>query len=75
MFKAWASPDMCKLDTKSVRFWVIGGVAFVLALILGANAHLLYVAVTSQPGCIQETGGARGSGVFLVPRPATDSCR
>jgi hypothetical protein len=28
------------------------GVSALIALVLGANAHLLYVAIASQPGCV-----------------------
>ncbi|MEM7224500.1 MAG: hypothetical protein AAF495_16095 [Pseudomonadota bacterium] len=42
----------------SRRTWVIGGIALLLALILGANGHLLYVAIHSQPDCAVEIGQA-----------------
>jgi hypothetical protein len=37
----------------SARRWAIGLTALAgLLLVVGANAHLLYVAVTSQPDCV-----------------------
>jgi hypothetical protein len=56
------------------RSWVIGGVALVLALVLGANAHLLYVAFSSQPGCAGETLKAGANGELQALRPAKEGC-
>jgi hypothetical protein len=40
---------------------VIGAVALALAILVGANAHLVYVALESQPECVAHvkpgTGG------------------
>jgi len=50
-------------------------VAFGLALLAFANAHLLYVAVTSQPDCVahvRQGDGAASAGVFSA---AKSSCR
>ena len=57
------------------RFWVIGGVALIVALILGANGHLLHVAVSSQPGCLEETVKESAGGAVQVLRPAKAGCR
>ena len=65
---------MGKLSAWPGRVWVIGGLALVLALILGANGHLLYVAVSSQPGCAEETIKASTSGAVQVLRPAKEGC-
>jgi hypothetical protein len=46
----------------------------ILALILGANGHLLYVAVSSQPGCSEETVKASVGGTVQVLRPAKEGC-
>ncbi len=59
---------------KPGRFWVIGGVALILALILGANGHMLYVAVSSQPGCSEETVEASVDGIVQALRPAKEGC-
>ncbi len=59
---------------KPGRIWVIGGVALILALILGANGHMLYVAVSSQPGCSEETVKASVGGAVQVLRPAKQGC-
>ncbi len=56
------------------RFWVIGGVALILALILGANGHLLHVALSSQPGCSEETVKVGAGGAVQVLRPAKEGC-
>jgi hypothetical protein len=56
------------------RFWVIGGVALILALILGANGHMLHVALSSQPGCAEETVKASSGGAVQVLRPAKEGC-
>lgn len=51
-----------KLSTKAVVGVVVGGL---VALVLAANAHLVYVAVTTQPDCVshhkQADTGHRGS--------------
>ena len=56
------------------RTWVIGSVALILALILGANAHLLYVAVSSQPGCAEQTLKPSADGDLQVLRAAKEGC-
>jgi len=49
--------------------WLIGlGIVAVLAL---ANAHLVYVAFTSQPDCVAHLKAADGSGQFSA---AKSSC-
>ena len=57
-----------------VRFWVIGGVALIVVLILGANGHMLHVAVSSQPGCTGETVKTSAGGAVQVLRPAEEGC-
>lgn len=50
------------------------GVAALTVLVLGANAHMLYVAIASQPDCMahQAPGAASGeSGAFSA---AQSSC-
>jgi hypothetical protein len=50
-------------------------VAFSLALLAFANAHLLYVAVMSQPDCVahvRQGEGAASAGMFSA---AKSSCR
>ena len=65
---------MRKRSDGSSRFWVIAGVALILALILGANGHLLLVAVSSQPGCAEKTVKASAGGAVQVLRPAKEGC-
>ncbi len=56
------------------RVWVIGGVALILALILGANGQQHHVALSSQPGCSEETVIAGAGGAVQVLRPAKEGC-
>jgi hypothetical protein len=51
-----------------VRALVI--VAALLAVFVGANAHLVYVAIQSQPDCVMRTGAESAGGL----RPAKPSC-
>jgi hypothetical protein len=53
--------------------WTVGLlVAGGLLLVVGANAHLLYVALTSQPDCVPHAraGGAATPGQFSVAKSA-----
>lgn len=54
--------------------WVIASVGLGLALILGANAHFLYVAVSSAPGCAVETLIAGPDGEPRALQPAKRGC-
>ncbi len=42
-----------------------------LVLVAAANAHLVYVAVASQPSCVEHSKVAGGNGVY---RAATSAC-
>jgi hypothetical protein len=56
----------------SIRLWLLIG--FALALVLSANAHFLYVAISSQPACVAHIRSGEGSvdrGVFSA---AQSSC-
>ena len=51
---------------RSRRFYLVLAVA-ALGVVLLANAHLVYVASTSQPGCVDHTksdGTVKAAGVF-----------
>jgi hypothetical protein len=65
---------MLKRSNRPGRYWVIGGVALILVLILGANGHMLHVALSSQPGCAEETVKASAGGAVQVLRPAKEGC-
>lgn len=54
------------------KMLIIGGVGLALALFVGANAHLVYVAFSSQPECVDhiKTGQSQ-SGQFSA---AKSSC-
>jgi hypothetical protein len=56
------------------RIWVIGGVALIVVLVLGANGHMLHVAISSQPGCAEETVKSSAGGAVQVLRPAKEGC-
>jgi hypothetical protein len=62
------------LSKTSGRYWVIGGVALILAVVLGANAHLLYVAFSSQPGCAEATMATGADGSRQLLQPAKGGC-
>jgi len=54
------------------RFLVILAIVAGLLILVGANAHLLYVAVTSQPDCVSHSRTAGDTeGTF---RAARSSC-
>jgi hypothetical protein len=40
--------------------WLLAGVA--IAAVIAANAHLLYVAFASQPGCVAHVRQGEGAG-------------
>lgn len=56
------------------RYLLIGGLILVLGLILGANSHMLYVAVSSQPDCAEESVTVTADGDLQVLHAAKDSC-
>ena len=44
--------------------------AAVSALLIGANAHLIYVAVVSQPDCVPHAKEAGENGAFRAAEPS-----
>jgi hypothetical protein len=42
------------MTARAQRLAAIAGAVLVAGLVLGANAHLLAVAIGSQPGCVAE---------------------
>jgi hypothetical protein len=56
--------------TRPVRPLVIGAVAVALAVLVGANAHLVYVALESQPECVAhlKSGTDDKSGAYSAAR-------
>ncbi len=56
----------------SARFWFWGGV--ILALVIGANAHFLYLALSSQPGCADQTVQTTAGGGLQLLRPVKEGC-
>lgn len=60
-----------RLPRSRLFFLMLAGVA--LAVVLLANAHLVYVASASQPGCVPhaKTDGANSApGVFGAAKPS-----
>jgi hypothetical protein len=58
--------------------WIIAAaVAAGLLLLAGANAHLLYVALTSQPDCVAHVkpGETAGSGMFSAAKSSCSGAR
>ena len=59
--------------------WTIGMIVLAgLLVLMGANAHLLYVAVTSQPDCVAHVRlgeAATGSGSFSAAKSACSGAR
>jgi hypothetical protein len=47
--------------TRPRRFRVLWLLAAAVALFAGANAHLVYVAVSSEPGCVTHLKDKSGS--------------
>ena len=47
-------------------------VAAVVALFIGANVHLVHVALESQPGCVPhaKAGAGTGTGAYSAAKPA-----
>jgi hypothetical protein len=61
-----------KRKGRSIRLWLL--IAAALALVFAANAHLVYVATTSQPACVahvRQGEGSAGQGSFSA---AQSSC-
>jgi len=53
------------------RWWVYLTVAAATALVVGANAHLLYAALGSQPDCVTHLKVGHGQpGAFRAADPA-----
>lgn len=54
------------------RALAIGLVVAGLALVVAANAHFLYVAVTSQPDCVpyNRAAGDNAAGTYGAAKPA-----
>jgi hypothetical protein len=48
--------------------WVL--IPAILLLVAGANAHLVYVAVQSQPDCVAHAQAAGEGGVYRAAKPA-----
>jgi hypothetical protein len=56
----------------SIRLWLLIGLA--VAIVLAANAHLVYVAITSQPACVTHARPGEGSAEHGLFTAAQSSC-
>lgn len=61
-----------KRKSRPLRLWLL--VAAVLALVLAANAHLIYVATASQPPCVAHVRQGEGSPTHGQFSAAQSSC-
>lgn len=61
----------------SGKWAVVVAVAAGLLLVAGANAHLLYVAITSQPGCVDHVkpGESSRGGMFSAAKSSCSGAR
>ncbi|WP_404404787.1 hypothetical protein [Pelagibacterium halotolerans] len=66
------SADAVRKPASLVKLTVMAVIGASLAVLVGANAHLVYVAFSSQPDCVShsKTAGEAGSGF----RAAKSSC-
>jgi hypothetical protein len=56
----------------SFRLWLLIGLA--VAVVLAANAHLVYVAIISQPACVTHVRQGEGSAERGLFSAAQSSC-
>jgi len=56
------------------RFWGLVCAGFVLALVIAANGHFLYVAIDSQPSCADKVSIHQQDGGVQVLQPAKAGC-
>jgi hypothetical protein len=69
-----ASPRTARMGSMKWRLMSAAMVAAVLTLFAGANAHLVYVAVKSQPGCVPHEGISDDAGMTTGFRAAKSAC-
>jgi len=56
---------------RSSKWVIVSGIVAAAALLVLANAHLVYVAFTSQPECVEHPRGAgETSGSLRAAKPA-----
>jgi len=66
------APLMKRVLAGRTAIWL--AVAAGLALVAGANAHLVYVAVTSQPDCVAHLKSGEGDGQSGMFSAAQSDC-
>jgi hypothetical protein len=57
----------------TIRLWLLL-VAVMVAIVVAANAHLIYVANTSQPACVTHLTQGEGDATRGLFRAAQSSC-
>lgn len=61
------SSRLSRLNWRALSLLIAGAT---IAILLAANAHLVYVAVTSQPDCVPHLKAAGEGGEFRAARSA-----
>ncbi len=56
------------------RFWGLVGAGLVLAVVIAANGHFLYVAIDSQSDCAEKISVPLQGGGVQVLQPAKAGC-
>ena len=56
------------------RFWGLVGAGLVLAVVIAANGHFLYVAIDSQSDCAKKISVPLQDGGIQVLQPAKAGC-
>jgi hypothetical protein len=67
-----ASSDKQPRARATIRLWLL--VVAVAAVVVAANAHLIYVATTSQPACITHLRQGEGNATRGLFSAAQSSC-
>ena len=62
-----AAPRASRINWKLVSLAIV---AVCIVLLAVANAHLVYVAVASQPGCVPHAKDGGAPGTFKAAKPA-----
>lgn len=61
-----------RLPKRALAAWLLAGLG--LLIVIGANGHLVYVAMTSQPDCVDHVRQGAGGGTTTRLSAARSSC-
>jgi hypothetical protein len=67
-----ANPDKQPQRRTTIRLWIL--LVAVAAIVVAANAHLIYVATTSQPACVAHLKQGEGDATRGLFSAAQSSC-